>query len=152
MVGEFLSRRSKLMFALAILAVCAGLTLLLAREAVADFAFSRNHPGCCGNGFGEADNGGRVPESQARVRNGSRDCVLGITTYTVSTYPAPNYRVTYNMSIRYDWPEMRYENATAAENNRLRAHERYHSMAWAHGEGSPSRNKAHSPTISGVYC
>lgn len=155
MVSRVSSRKLRLAYTLAIIVIASGFTLLLAREAIADFRFSNNHPGCCGSGFNEPDYGGRVPEASGRPRNGSRDCVLGLDSVMVTTYPPPNYRSTYQHSIEYDWPEMRNSNPTDAAYTRLKSHERYHSMGWAHGERPASRNKAYSRTIKGTsasYC
>lgn len=148
MVGELLRTRPKTVTMLAILTISAGLTLGLAREALADYSFSR-YAYCCGINV-PIDSNGYVPEAPGAPLNGHSDRYVG---YTSTGYGDGQ---TYD-SIIYDWIEMRKcysysSTSNATLNYRLRAHERAHSRGWGHYETPKSRNAAYYPKIPGLYC
>jgi hypothetical protein len=79
------------------------------------------------------DSDGHVPEHYGSYG----EDWLGYTD-TVSKKPCQR-------EIYYDTANMK--GAGPSDWRRLRAHERAHSRGWDHGQGSPSRNPAHSPYV-----
>lgn len=142
MVRELLHARSGMMIMFAIFAISAGLTLGLAREALANYSFSRS-AGCCGNAF-NPDSNGYVPEFEGKPDNSSRDLILGRTYFY--------YDRGTQAYIRYDNDEMHRCNADRYDFLTLYAHERAHSRGWGHYEDPISRNAAWNPVLPGVVC
>lgn len=136
--------RLKATVVLAVFLIVTGLTLGLAREAIA-YTFNTGYDrGAVGF---PRDSDGRVPEATGRLNGGgapsSRDRhVYGQTSWWV--YVAEPYQETRD-SIKYDWRETDYCNVSR---DKVYAHERAHSRGWGHGRGSPGANAAYYASIT----
>lgn len=137
-MGEVLRTRPSLMTVFAVLAISAGLTLGLAREALADYSFFRTI-NCCGTEQA-IDSDGFVPEYGGTPIDGSRDGIIGYA-YTYIDGGGQRY-------IRYDGNEMTYRCATSSTWDALRAHERAHTRGWGHGEIPSKYNAAYNRTVT----
>lgn len=135
--------RPKAAVVLAVLLIVAGLTLGLAREAIA-YTFNTNSD-TGARGF-PRDSDGYVPEALGSLNGGgppsSRSYhVYGQTSWWV--YVAEPYQETRD-SIKYDWRETDYCNVSR---DRVRNHEHAHSRGWGHGWGTPAQNAAYYAEI-----
>lgn len=127
---------------LAVLLVCAGVTLSLAHEALA-YTFSCSTSPC---GFQQhIDTDRNVPESSGSPSGSHYDLVLGRTTY-VAIASGENVGYVYNDYIVYDYVEINRCNLTAYQ-GLVVAHEHAHSRGWSHYDGTPERNAAYYPKI-----
>lgn len=136
--------RPKASVALAVFLIVAGLTLGLAREAIAytfDTGYDRgayNFP---------RDSNGLVPESEGRLNGDGPPSTrtshkYGQANVYFYTGPGPENGDTF-IELVYDWRETDYCNIPRDE---LRLHERAHSRGWAHNKENYRVNKAYYGT------
>lgn len=137
MVGEIVSARPRIVMALAMLLIGVGLTLGLAREALADYAF-RCSSSPCGN-TQPIDYDGYVPEFTGDPYSSHYDNYLG--------WAWRYYDFHYHRWIEYDAVEMRNHCANSTTWNNLYAHERAHSRGWSHFEGPAYLNAAYNKVV-----
>lgn len=140
-MGELLAAKPRLVVVLAVLAICAGLVLGLAREAIADYTFKCSAATPCARGtYNIVDADGRVPEGAGHPETSQIDGIIG-KTYTYYVFG----RIQRN--ILYDADEMRIRCANSYQWNELYAHERAHSRGWDHGMGPAYKNDAYNRVI-----
>lgn len=141
MMAELLRAKPRMVIMLAFLVIGAGLTLGLAREALADYTFRCATSGCGSNGWWDGynyiDYDRYVPEFNGAPISGHYDNKLGFTW--------KYYDGRINRWIEYDAVEMRNECANSWTWNDLIWHERAHSRGWGHYE--PGNNAAYDPYI-----
>lgn len=136
-----LRARPKRTIVLAVLLIGMGLTLGLAREAIAytfDTGYDRG-----ARGFAR-DGDGYVPESVGDL-NGydySGRVTLGWTSWYV--YVAEPYQETKDR-IKYDWAATDH---CKIRRYRVADHEKAHSRGWGHGYGTASTNAAYDPIVA----
>lgn len=131
------------MAVLAVLLLSAGLTLSLARGAIAQalttYTFSCK-ASICGTGF-PRDSDGSVPESVGDLNGyiyGDDWTVYGSTSW-YSVYPEGGGRINRD-SIKYDW---RATDTCGVPRYKVSNHEHAHARGWGHGYGTPDRNAAY---------
>lgn len=140
-----LRTRPKTTIVLAVLLIGAGLTLGLAREALATYTFTCSSTSPCGKNF-PRDTDGYVQEGEGDLNAGPpqpRDWhVLGQTSwYSYSTGTS----MTIDDYIKYDWPETDYINVPRWM---VQRHEHAHSRGWEHWETPDSSNDAYNPDVT----
>lgn len=138
-----LHARPKASVALAVFLIVVGVTLGLAREAIADYTFGPNQD-TGARGF-PRDSNGYVPERVGRLNADSPPSTR--TRHRLGYTRARTNTVTGEVivDITYDWREVDYCNI--ARSNTI-GHERAHSRGWGHGYGTPRTNAAYYGTIT----
>lgn len=134
MIGELLSARPRATTLLALILIGSGLTVGLAREALADYSF-RCATSPCGN-TQIIDHDRYVPEFSGDPISSHYDDYIGY---------AWSYKDFYwHRWIEYDAVEMQNHCANTWTWNALYAHERAHSRGWSHGEAPSNLNAAYN--------
>lgn len=138
-----LHARPKASVALAVFLIVVGVTLGLAREAIADYTFGSNQD-TGSRGF-PRDSNGFVPERSGRLNPDSPPSSR--THHKLGNARALTNSVTGEVlvDITYDWREVDYCNILR---DSTRSHERAHSRGWGHGYGTPQTNAAYYSTVT----
>lgn len=146
-VPDVMRGRPKATGVLAVLPIVAGLTLVVAREAVAAHTFNCSSQTPCGTGF-PRDTDGFVREGRAGLNSKPHRpgawLTLGRTYWYGYSSGVPGASQVVDDSIRYDWPATAYTNTPRWK---VYGHEHAHARGWAHGEAPDSQNDAHSPDV-----